>query len=261
MKLSQLTALNSERGIRSALSALLFGAKQKLLSVSVQHERMTRTVHNLTQAGYADRASDVTNGKAFKSVEARALEAADTLSIIVAAADSHGIVIDLEIEPTMRRLMDAKQLALAAEFSGVKAEDIEAAALKSAKTQFEQEQQAALHAQTLFYTASGEEVDLDVKAESVLSALLRERDRILTYSNILPYLGELGLLKKDIETVEWIINNTVEGEAPPDVVDMIVEPTAPEASKAAKRRVMKAKKAAEEGCEVGDIRNGEVTAD
>lgn len=206
MKLSQLTALNSERGIKSALSALIFGAKQRLLGASVQHERMTRTTHNLRQAGYNDRASDVENGKAFKQAEARALEAADQMSALVAAADCHGVVIDVEIEPTMRRLMDSKQLALAAEFSGVSEDDINAAALKSAKTQFENEQQAALHAQTMFYTAAGSDVDLDVKPESVLSALMRERDRILTFSNILPYLGELGLLKKDIAAVEHIIN-------------------------------------------------------
>jgi hypothetical protein len=262
MKLSQVLALNSERGIRSALSALTFGAKQRLLSISVQHERMTRTISNLNAAGYADRAADVENGKAFKQVDARALEAADQLSLLVAAADSHGVVIDLDIEPTMRRLMDAKQLSLAAQFSGLTEDTIKAAALSSAKTQFEQEQQASLHAQTLFYTAcSQDDVDLDVKAESILSALMRERDRILTYSNIMPYLGELGLLKKDIDTVEWIIANTVDDEHTPDVADMIVEPTAPAASKQRKLRAVKAKKAAEEQCELDDIRDSEVTAD
>lgn len=259
MKLSQVTALNSERGIKSAISALIFGAKQRLLQAAVTHERMTRTVHNLRQAGYADRASDVENGKAFVQAEKRALEAAETMSILVAAADSHGVVIDVEIEPTMRRLMDEKQLKLAAEFSGLDEDTIKSAALKSAKTQFEQEQQASLHAQALFYSACGEEVDLDVKAESILSALMRERDRILTYSNVLPYLGELGLLKKDIEVVEWIIANTVEGEESPDVSEMQqITPTAPTTTTNKRRVVKKAQKAAAEGCEVGDIRDTEI---
>lgn len=261
MKLSQVLALNSEKGIRSAISALMFGAKQRLLSIAVQHERMTRTVHNLRQAGYADRASDVENGKAFKQAEERALDAAETLSILVAAADSHGVVVDLDIEPTMRRLMDNKQLALAAEAAGVDEDTIKAHALKAAKTQFESEQQAALHAQALFYSASGGEDDLDVKAESVLSALMRERDRILTYSNILPYLGELTLLKKDIAVVEHIIANTVDDQSPDITEDVVAQIIAPAASVEKKRRVVKAKKAAKEGCELDDIRDSEVTAD
>jgi hypothetical protein len=257
MKLSQVLALNSDRGIRSVISALTFGAKQRLLSVTVQYERMTRTIHSLNQAGFADRASDVAEGKAFKASEQRTMEAANTLSILIAAADSRGIVVDLDIEPTMRRLMDQKQMALAAESSGLTVEEITKAAVTSAKMQFEQEQQAAMLAQSLFYTACGEETDLDVKAESVLSALQRERGRIITFSNILPYLGDLALLKKDIEVVEWIIANTVEGEADPDVVDMIV-PTAPAASTKKRRVVKKQQKAIDEGCEPEDIRDAEV---
>ena len=252
MKLSQLTSLNSERGIKSALSALIFGAKQRLLSVAVQHESMTRTIHNLRQAGYADRASDVENGKRFKQVEERALSAAEQLSILVAKCDELGVIVDVEIEPTMRRLMDEKQMKMAAEFSGIDADTIKSQALKAAKTQFEQEQQASMHAQALFYSACGDETDLDIKAESVLSALMRERDRILTYSNILPYLGELGLLKKDIELVEYIIANTVDGETPEITEDVVSQITAPPATERKRRVVKKAQKAKEEGCDVDD---------
>lgn len=253
MKLSQVLALNSERGIRSALSALMFGAKQRLLSASVTHSRIANTIHQLRQAGYNDRASDVENGKAHKLAEGRAIEAAEQLSKLVAAGDCLGIVIDIEIEPTMRRLMDAKQLRLAAEFSGVDAETIQKAALTSAQSQFEAEQQASLHAKTLFYSASGSDTDMEVKAESVLAALVRERARILTYSNVMLYLGELGLLKQDIETVEALAHNEAdhvhsgEGDIDGDAVQTFV-PTAdsvPHATKLALANAEAAKRIAE----------------
>lgn len=201
MNLSNVLELNSERGIRSALSALMFGEKSRLLNGAVQHQRMTETVSALRKAGYMDRAADIEAGKAYLAAEHRAYDAASRLCTLDAAAQSHGLSIDIEIKAEMRRVMDQKQIALAAEFSGVSSDEILVAANNAARAQFEREEHAQLTAQTLFYTAQGED-DISVPTQTVLNALIRERGRVLTFSNVLPFLGDLGLLKKDIEDVE-----------------------------------------------------------
>lgn len=179
----------------------MFGEKNRLLAAAVTHQRISETVNKLRSAGLNDRAEDIQNGKAFKDAETRALHSASRLYAMDAEAQSRGLNIDLAIESQMRRLMDAKQLALAAEFSGVSEKEIEESATKSALMQYEREKHAELTAQSLFYTASCDE-DIELNASTVLNALVRERARILTFSNVIAYLGDLALLKRDIDTLE-----------------------------------------------------------
>lgn len=244
MKLEQVLTLNSERGIRSILSALIFGEKNRLLGAAVQHQRMTETVNALRTAGFDDRAHDIENGKAYRAAEERAVTSANRLQKLNVAGASRGLNIDVDVSPELRRVMDLQQIKLASEFSGVSEEEILDAATKAAQAQFKREEHASLTAKTLFYTANPDDTDIDVNTTTALAALNRERGRILTFSNILPYLGDVALLKTDIDTVEHIAMVEAEHEDENDgsVDNKYVSSTNPVAPRAPDKKAKKAKK-------------------
>ena len=205
MKLHELEAIKSERGLRSVLNALWFGSKGALLAASANFENVSNTVRQLTNAGYADRAETIRNSVRYQKLEQSANEAAERAAAIHAFAEAKSHQIEVDFTPEYQRGKDEKQIAAAAEASGVSADLIREKERKAIEQRYAAQLYAKLAAETLFWSASGCEVDsVAVKSETVLNSLVRQRDFMLEWSNL--DLGELTLLKHDINFVEHLIN-------------------------------------------------------
>jgi hypothetical protein len=202
MKLNELSIIKSERGLRSVFSALFFGAKGALLSAAANFESISRTVSNLRQAGYADRADDIVNGKRFTTLETALNTAAVKAASIQTMADTHGIVLEVDFTPDVQRGKDAKQIEDAAAASGVPAELIKQKEQEAIKRRYDQQEQAKSAAETAFWTADHNE-EVEVKTETVLAALVRQRNYMLEWNTL--DLGELTILKHDIERIEQLL--------------------------------------------------------
>lgn len=223
MKLAHLSTIKSERGLRSTLSALFFGAKGALLSSASNFENISRTVSNLRQAGYDDRALAIQESKRFITLELAANTAAKRAASIQTFADTHGVVLEVDFAPDIAHGKDQKQIIAAAEASGVDIELIKLKEQQAIKRKFDQQAQAQHMAEALFWSSEYDE-DIEVKTETVLNALVRQRDYMLEWSVL--DLGELTILRHDIEALTELLNSEHEDssnnvdEAPPTPVSM-----------------------------------------
>lgn len=198
MKLSQLSNISSERGLRSVLSSLFFGAKGALLSSSANFEQVTRMVSNLRASGYQDRADAIQASQRFTVLEEAVTTAAMRAASIQTYADTHGVVLEVNFAPDLARGKDLKQLMAASEASGVDIEVIKRKEQESIKRRYDTQAQAQSMAETMFWSA-GYEDDVEVRTETVLNALNRQRDYMLEWTSL--DLGELTIIRHDIAFV------------------------------------------------------------
>lgn len=203
MKLNQLSLIKSERGLRGVINAAWFGAKSQLLTATSNFEGVNRTVSNLRQAGYTDRAADIAASKRYVELESRMKEAALRAASLSAFADSAGIILDISMAPELQRGMDEKQLQQASEASGVDVATLKEKQNAAAKRRYDQQVDAQLIAEAEFF-AAGYDDEIEIKNETVLNALSRQRDYMLEWTSL--DLGELTILKADIEAVQEIID-------------------------------------------------------
>lgn len=198
MKLDHLCIIRSERGLRSVLSSLFFGAKGALLSTAANFEQVSRTVSNLRAAGYQDRADAIQASQRFLVLEEALNAAALRAASIQTYADTHGVVLEVNFAPDLARGKDLKQLTAASEASGVDIEVIKRKEQEAIKRRFDTQVQAQSMAETMFWSA-GYDDEVEVKTETVLNALNRQRDYMLEWSVL--DLSELTIIRQDIEEV------------------------------------------------------------
>lgn len=202
MKLNQLSLIKSERGLRSVVSALWFGSKGAVLTAAANFNGINDTVKSLDKAGYADRAENIRNGLRYQTLETQLKSVALRAASLSAFADSHGIALDIDMAPEIQRGKDEKQLAAVSEASGIPVETIKAKEMAAIKRRYDQQVDAQLMAEAEFYSAAFDE-EVEFKTETVLNALVRQRDYMLEWANL--DLGELVILKHDIELVEKML--------------------------------------------------------
>lgn len=210
MKLNELSLIKSERGLRSVLSSLFFGAKGALLATAANFENIERTVGNLRKAGYADRAEAIESGNRYQKLRDAATAAAMKAMSIHAYADAHGCVFEADFSPDIQRGKDKKQLQAAADATGIDVAVIIAKEAAAIKRRYDQHAQAQSFAEGLFWSADFND-EVDIKSETVLNALVRQRDYMLEWSVL--DLGELTILKHDIDAmVAYIAIEEASGE-------------------------------------------------
>ena len=207
MKLHELSLIKSEAGLRSVLRSLFFGAKGALLSTSANFENMERTVTNLHKAGYGDRAEAIQSGNRYQKLSEAAHAAALKAMSIHSYADAHGVVFEADFAPEVARGKDQKQLALAAEASGVDIELLKQKETENIKRKYDQQAKAQYFAEGLFWSADFND-QVEIKTETVLNALIRQRDYMLDWSVL--DLGELTILKHDIAAMEAYLSIEVD---------------------------------------------------
>lgn len=198
MKLHELSIIKSERGLRSVLSSLFFGAKGALLATAANFENIERTIGNLRKAGYADRAEAIASGNRYQKLHDAAHGAALKAMSIHAYADAHGAVFEADFSPDIQRGKDKKQLAEAAEAAGIEIEVLVKKEAEAIKRKYDQHAQAQSFAEGLFWSADFND-QVEIKSETVLNALVRQRDYMLEWSVL--DLGELTILKHDIAAI------------------------------------------------------------
>jgi hypothetical protein len=198
MKLHELSLIKSERGLRSALSSLFFGAKGALLASAANFESIERTVGNLRKAGYADRAEAIESGNRYQKLQDSAHAAAQKAMSLHSYADSRGAVFEADFSPEIQRGKDLKQLQAASEAAGIDIEVLKQKEANAIKRKYDQHAQAQCFAEGLFWSADFNE-DIEIKAETVLNALSRQRDYLLEWSVL--DLAELVVLKHDINAM------------------------------------------------------------
>jgi hypothetical protein len=219
MKLFELEIIKSERGLRSVLSSLFFGAKGQLLASAANFENIERTVGNLNRAGYQDRAEAIASGNRYQKLHDAAYAAALRAMSIHSYADAHGCVFEADFSPDIARGKDKKQLAAAAEATGIELEVLIKKEADAIKRKYDQQAQAKTFAEGLFWSADFND-QVEIKSETVLNALVRARDYLLEWSVL--DLAELTILKHDINAMMKYIE--VESQAGDPTEGSIDEP-------------------------------------
>lgn len=204
MKLFELSNIKSERGLKAVLNSLWFGSKGALLANAANFEQMANTVRKLTDAGYGDRAETIRNSNRYVTLEQRANEAAERAASIHAWAEAHGLSIAVDFTPDYQRGKDEKQLQVASEASGVDINVIKEKERRAIENRYHAQLYAQMAAEALFWSADGGSDNVEIRAETVLNSLTRQRDFMLEWSNL--DLGELTLLKHDIDHMLHLID-------------------------------------------------------
>lgn len=207
MKLHELSLIHSEAGLRSVLRSLFFGAKGALLGTAANFENIERTVTNLHKAGYGDRAEAIASGNRYQKLKEAAHSAALKAMSIHAYADAHGVVFEADFAPEVARGKDQKQLEAAAEASGVDLETLKKKETENIKRKYDQQAKAQFFAEGLFWSADFND-QVDIKTETVLNALNRQRDYMLDWSVL--DLSELTILKHDIAAMETYLAHEID---------------------------------------------------
>lgn len=202
MKLSNvMSSINCEYGLRRACSAIMFGATQRLLSAAAAVEGITRSISVLSEK-FPDRAQRLRESNRYADAVKRMDEAARY------AATVHGIIEtrfpqEPEFQPAEFRMPDEATLKQAAEFAEVSVERLIGDQIAAAERRYQQQLLAKDLASAAFYEAVADE-DAEVPAATVVNALLRTREFMLTWNMSLNTITALGLLRDDIRRLEAI---------------------------------------------------------
>lgn len=200
MKLSQvMQSVNCEYGLRRVCSAIMFGATQRLLSAAATVEGITRSINVLSEK-FPDRAQRLRDSSRYSDAIKRMDETAQY------AATVHGVVetrfpSELEFTPAEFRMPDEATLKQAAEFAEVSIERLVNDQMVAAEKRYQQQLLAKDLASAAFYEAVADE-DCDVQAATVMNALLRVREFMLTWNMSLNTVTTLGLIRDDIKRFE-----------------------------------------------------------
>lgn len=203
MKLSYVLAnINSEPGLRSACSAIMYGATQRLLSTAAVVEGITRSITVLSEK-FPDRAQRLRDSGRYQDAITR-MDAAAKF-----AATVHGVVearfpLEPEFMPAEFRMPTEADLKQAAEFADMTPEQVIASQIAESERQYQQQLLAKDLASAAFYAADADE-DCEVKADTVMGALQRMREKMVKWSLTANTLASLGLLRDDIKRFEPLV--------------------------------------------------------
>lgn len=229
MQLNELSILSSERGVRAALRSLFFGARSSLLTACGNIRNMNATVERLRRDGYQDRANAILETPRYVTLKNAVDQAAIRAASIDGYAQTLGHVIDSDFNPIMAGGKTKDQLAAVAEATGIDEAKLVEIERKGIKARYDREADAQTDAEVAFYSTEGAD-DLEIKAQTVLNAFERERNRMLEWANI--DLGELVLLKHDIAMLERLVDyeerevEPTEGSIDNDVAEQLSKPKA-----------------------------------
>lgn len=198
MQLNELSILSSDRGVRSALRSLFFGARSSLLSACANIKNMNATVARLRKDKFNDRADAILETPRYKTLQSAVDQAAIRCASIDAYANSLGVMIDADFNPVMRGGKTQEQLTAVAQATGIDEAKLIEIESRGIKASYARELDAQTDAEVAFYSSEADDT-LEIKAEVVLRAFERERNRMLEWANL--DLGELTLMRHDIEVL------------------------------------------------------------
>jgi hypothetical protein len=201
MQLNELTQLTSDRSVRAALRSLFYGARSQLITACANIKTMRMTVERLRRDGYQARADALLDTPRYTTLQEAVDKAAIRCASIDALAHSIGAIIETDFNPVMQSGKTKEQLAAAAEATGIDEAKLAEIEAKGIKQRFARDADAQTDAEVAFYSTQADD-GIEVKAETVLRAFERERNRMLEWSNL--DLGELTLMRHDIAVLERI---------------------------------------------------------
>lgn len=203
MQLNELSILSSDRSVRSALRSLFFGARSSLLSACAKIKNMNATIERLRKDGYQDRADAILETPRYKTLQSAVDQAAIRCASIDAYAISIGVMLDIDFTPVIRGGKTKEQLKAVADATGIDEAKLTEIELRGIKASYARELDAQTDAEAAFYSSEADET-LEIKAETVLRAFERERNRMLEWTNL--DLSELALMRHDIEVLTRLVD-------------------------------------------------------
>lgn len=229
MQLNELSILSSERGIRSALRSLFYGARSSLLQACANIKNMNATVERLRRDGYQDRANAIMETPRYTTLKAGVDNAAIRCASIDAYANTLGIMLETDFNPVMQGGKTKEQLAAVSEATGIEVAKLEEIERRGIKSRYDRDADAQTDAEVAFYSSEADD-ELEIKAETVLRAFERERNRMLEWTNL--DLGELTLMRHDIAVLERLVDfeerdvEPTEGSIDNEVAESLSKPKA-----------------------------------
>ena len=212
MQLNELSILSSERGIRAALRSLFFGSRSQLLQSCANIKTMNATIERLRRDGYQDRANAILETPRYSTLKNAVDLAAVRCASIDAYANTLGIMIETDFNPVMSGGKTKEQMAAVAEATGIDEARLAEIERRGIKQRYDREADAQTDAEVAFYSSEADD-EIEIKADTVLRAFERERNRMLEWTNL--DLGELTLMRHDLEVLARLV----------DYEDRDVEPT------------------------------------
>lgn len=203
MKLSQvMSSISCDSALRRVCGTVMFAATQRLLGAAAAVEGITRSISFLAEK-FPDRAQRLRESNRYTDALARLDDTAKH------AATVHGVIEarfpqEPEFMPAEFRMPDEATLKQAAEFADVPVDKLISDQITAAERRYQQQLLAKDLASAAFYSASADE-DAEVPAQTVMNALLRAREYMLSWNMSVNTITSLGLLRDDIKRMEPIV--------------------------------------------------------
>jgi hypothetical protein len=229
MQLNELSILSSERGVRAALRSLFYGSRSSLLQACANIKSMNATVERLRKDGYQDRANAILETPRYTTLKSAVDNAAIRCASIDAYANTLGVMLETDFNPVMQGGKTKEQMLAVSEATGIDVAKLEEIERKGIKSRYDRDADAQTDAEVAFYSSEAND-ELEIKADTVLRAFERERNRMLEWTNL--DLSELTLMRHDIEVLERMVDyeerevEPTEGSIDNEVAESLSKPKA-----------------------------------